>query len=298
MLSINYWISNPLCKSLLTKWDGDIAQSMSSHSRQRWCCIKQKAASMITLIKNTAFWYALAHMKTHLEPLAIATNFAQATFYCLDQILLTFRSLIAYYLKLPDVSDPGVQAIIASIEKQWDKADQEIFIAAVILNPFIKITPFNTSVSLFMNMGIFNLMKYLYTHFSRFLSPQLNLPLIVQPCWMMYALIYMENISLRGWMAIANLLRIRQRKKDSLQIQYKSTLIYPIPTQKSCFHPCIRSCLLFVPIWLPVSACSACLEIHSPSYGVDWITRLLPPLQNSRCISVMNTYKMNKWNLG
>jgi len=122
---------------------------------------------MITLIKNTAFWYALAHMKTHLEPLAIATNFAQATFYCLDQILLTFRSLIAYYLKLPDVSDPGVQAIIASIEKQWDKADQEIFIAAVILNPFIKITPFNTSVSLFMNMGIFNLMKYLYTHFFK-----------------------------------------------------------------------------------------------------------------------------------
>lgn len=37
---------------------------------------------------------------------------------------------------------PGRDAIIASLEKRWSKSDQEIFIAAVIVNPFYRMEPF------------------------------------------------------------------------------------------------------------------------------------------------------------
>ena len=37
---------------------------------------------------------------------------------------------------------PGCNAIIESIKQRWSKADQEIFIAAVILNPFYQTSPF------------------------------------------------------------------------------------------------------------------------------------------------------------
>jgi hypothetical protein len=39
--------------------------------------------------------------------------------------------------------DHPVMAIINSIEKRWKKADQDLFIACVFLNPFLKAWLFN-----------------------------------------------------------------------------------------------------------------------------------------------------------
>ena len=92
------------------------------------------------------FWYRL---KTHLEPLARAANITQAAFCHLDQILLTFGSLSIYYkdIKAKDPANVlGCTAILDSIEKWWAKADQDIFIATVILNPFVKTAVFSPQV--------------------------------------------------------------------------------------------------------------------------------------------------------
>jgi len=67
----------------------------------------------------------------------------------LDQILLTFGSLSIYYkdIKVKNPANvPECTAILDSIEKQWAKADQDVFITAVILNPFVKMAAFPAQV--------------------------------------------------------------------------------------------------------------------------------------------------------
>jgi hypothetical protein len=104
-------------------------------------------------------------MKRHLEPLAIATNITQASFCRLDQVLLTFGHLIMQYKSMADPEDvAGCTAIIESIEARWATADQEIFIAAVILNPFYKSSPF-AALQFMTNAGIQSMLSRLWQHF-------------------------------------------------------------------------------------------------------------------------------------
>jgi hypothetical protein len=86
----------------------------------------------------------------------------------LDQILLTFGSLSIYYkdIKSKDpANEPGCTAILDSIEKRWAKADQDVFIAAVILNPFVKTAAFSAQVRFLTRAGVLALMKRLYQRF-------------------------------------------------------------------------------------------------------------------------------------
>jgi hypothetical protein len=79
----------------------------------------------------------LFRIKIILEPLAIAANITQAPHTRLDHVLLTLGNLYRIYSTLEfdgDVRD----AIISSLEKRWAKADQEVFIVAVFLNPYIR----------------------------------------------------------------------------------------------------------------------------------------------------------------
>ena len=69
-------------------------------------------------------------------------------------------------LRRQDSADyAGCTAIIDSIEKRWAKADQEVFIAAVFLNPFFKIEPFSSGLRLWSQASILSLLKRLYQRF-------------------------------------------------------------------------------------------------------------------------------------
>lgn len=104
-------------------------------------------------------------MKRHLEPLAIATNITQASFCRLDQVLMTFGHLIMQYQSMTDQEDAeGCMAIIESIEARWATADQEIFIAAVVLNPFYQSTPF-APLQFLTNAGIHSMLERLWRRF-------------------------------------------------------------------------------------------------------------------------------------
>jgi hypothetical protein len=104
-------------------------------------------------------------MKRHLEPLAIATNITQASFCRLDQVLMTFGHLVMQYRSMTDPEDVvGCTAIIESIEARWATADQEIFIAAVVLNPFYQSTPF-AALRFLTNAGIHSMLGRLWQHF-------------------------------------------------------------------------------------------------------------------------------------
>ena len=84
-----------------------------------------------------------------MEPLAVATNIAQSAHCRLDQVLLMFGLLHHRYTTLKDQQpkdERACNAILESLERCWAKADQDVFIAAVILNPLHKIAPFVKSV--------------------------------------------------------------------------------------------------------------------------------------------------------
>ena len=77
-------------------------------------------------------------MKLHLEPLVITANIMQAAFCCLDTVLLTFGFLVMQYQQMTGEADHAAsKSIISSLETCWMAADQDIFVATVIVNPFV-----------------------------------------------------------------------------------------------------------------------------------------------------------------
>ncbi|KAG6913948.1 hypothetical protein DXG01_003329 [Tephrocybe rancida] len=87
---------------------------------------KAKSREMIAVIKNPLFWHAILRITCHLWPLAIAANVIQAAYCRIDQVLLTFGFLMMQYVAMDNDDDQDDHdAIMASIEKQWAKADQE-----------------------------------------------------------------------------------------------------------------------------------------------------------------------------
>jgi len=106
-------------------------------------------------------------MKSDLEPLAIAANITQAAFCRLDTVLLTFGFLVMQYQKMMDADNlTASTSIIASLEKRWAAADQDIFIATVIVNPFFRADPFGRHTR-FVVSGIIDLLERLYTRFFK-----------------------------------------------------------------------------------------------------------------------------------
>ncbi|KDQ08587.1 hypothetical protein BOTBODRAFT_118313 [Botryobasidium botryosum FD-172 SS1] len=84
-----------------------------------------KAKRIMNYISDQSLWEHLREIKSHLQPLAVAAHVTQAADTRADHVLLMFGKLF----------------------KRWAKADQDIFIAAVYLNPFVKSTLFSHSMS-------------------------------------------------------------------------------------------------------------------------------------------------------
>ncbi|TFK24427.1 hypothetical protein FA15DRAFT_592446 [Coprinopsis marcescibilis] len=133
---------------------------------------KNWAKKMIEIIKDSSFWLGLVRVVRHLCPLAIATNMLQSVSCRLDTVLITFGFLYMQFTKMKQelgATDEDIAAcerVINSIEKCWAKADQAIFIAAVILNPFYPFTIFQGANFLSM-AGTIKLFQDLWTRFFR-----------------------------------------------------------------------------------------------------------------------------------
>ena len=64
----------------------------------------------------------------------------------------------------------GCNTILGSLEKRWLAADQNIFIATVIVNPLYRTTPF-TAHPHFMNACVKSLLALLYLRFFKMHAP-------------------------------------------------------------------------------------------------------------------------------
>ncbi|KAH9029946.1 ribonuclease H-like domain-containing protein [Lactarius pseudohatsudake] len=126
---------------------------------------RERSRKNISVIKNSAFWHALARIKSFLEPLAIASNITQADNARVDIVLTTFGFLYIRYSKLLEAEDIKARdAILESIERRWLKTDQDVFVAGVLLNPFHKARPFRAAP--FSTVaGLYNLLHRLWRRF-------------------------------------------------------------------------------------------------------------------------------------
>jgi hypothetical protein len=76
------------------------------------------------------------------------------------------------YRQMTDDEDlDAAAAIMESIERRWAVADQQIFIAAVIVNPFYQGRPF-AQLYFLNNAGIHALLGHLWTRFYQTQAPQ------------------------------------------------------------------------------------------------------------------------------
>lgn len=110
-------------------------------------------------------------MERHLEPLAVAVNITQAAHCRLDTVLLTFGFLVVQYRAMVRTEDLiGCAAILKSLEKRWLAADQDVFVATVIVNPLFQTTPFAPSPR-FIVTRIKSLLASLYLRFFQSDAP-------------------------------------------------------------------------------------------------------------------------------
>lgn len=101
-------------------------------------------------------------MTAHLAPLAIAANMTQGLTTRLDHVLLGLGNL--YRIYLDENLDSNVQSCIhTSLEKRWNKADQDVFITAVFLNPYIRHRLFNSNERQLAFIGLYNCIRRLFT---------------------------------------------------------------------------------------------------------------------------------------
>ncbi|KII85324.1 hypothetical protein PLICRDRAFT_67453, partial [Plicaturopsis crispa FD-325 SS-3] len=80
-------------------------------------------------------------IRQHLKPLAIASNATQSDHARLNVVLAAIVNL--YWVFSRPAMDPRVStSILRSVEKRWANTDRELFLLAILLNPYLRRTPF------------------------------------------------------------------------------------------------------------------------------------------------------------
>ncbi|KAG1719464.1 uncharacterized protein EDB91DRAFT_1065639 [Suillus paluster] len=164
----------PALKLLVTKHEAHLISGGDA-------CSRRKTQTAIVTIKNAMFWHALAwygskinvkirtnalcRWKTLLEPISLMTNVHQAAQARPENVAISFGFLHFCYSKIDNSTDLAARtAVLASVERRWEQCDQEVFIAAIIVNPFYKVSPFR-NVPLTTCAGLATLFARLWRRF-------------------------------------------------------------------------------------------------------------------------------------
>ncbi|KAI8977718.1 ribonuclease H-like domain-containing protein [Trametes punicea] len=105
----------------------------------------EKAKSLLDKLEEPSFWSLLREARTHLEPLAIACNATQGDNARLDVVLVTLGNLYHIYCN----------------HSQFDNT-QDLYILAIILNLFLRLTPLRKNNPLFTRQSLWQMFKCNY----------------------------------------------------------------------------------------------------------------------------------------
>ncbi|THU92867.1 hypothetical protein K435DRAFT_800150 [Dendrothele bispora CBS 962.96] len=106
-----------------------------------------------------SFWQGLEAVIGDLEPICLATNITQKDSVCPDQVLLNIAGI---YLHFTDHPEPELSVeMVKRIEKRWKDCDQPVFLSALILNPYEKLSCFGPRAGL-NQFKVANIIVWLY----------------------------------------------------------------------------------------------------------------------------------------
>ena len=98
------------------------------------------AEAHIDIIEDVRFWRILGVIKKDLEPIAYFTNIMQADKARPDEVI---RGIAGIWLHFTSHSNVIVRdRMTAKIEHRWRQTDIELFLSALILNPYDKLALF------------------------------------------------------------------------------------------------------------------------------------------------------------
>ncbi|KAF8147012.1 ribonuclease H-like domain-containing protein [Mycena galopus ATCC 62051] len=144
------------------------------------------AEAVINLIdsgRNGIFWSGVFCANHYLTPLAIAANVTQGANTCLDHVLITLAMLhLTYSLDNSFAFGDDNKIICDSLEKRWMalKRDQDFYVVAVFLNPFLRAFYFNRAIHSLSRTGLYAVVKRVYKRMFRILDDSIFPPQLFQ----------------------------------------------------------------------------------------------------------------------
>ncbi|KAJ7154126.1 ribonuclease H-like domain-containing protein [Mycena filopes] len=123
-----------------------IAAQVGAATSTEGARLKEEAEKYCALIRDPNFWGGLETILGDLEPICLGTNINQKDSTRPDQVLLTIAGI---FLRFEEHPEPEVKAaMLKRLEKRWLDCDQPVFLLALILNPFEKISCFGPNANL------------------------------------------------------------------------------------------------------------------------------------------------------
>ena len=132
--------------------------------------MRDQALAILATIRDSHFWQELGVLNRLLELLAVAALTCQTVDLRLDQVLLVLGKLLTQFQKFYQDAITGSTeqdvsaAVIQSLEKRWNVADQDAFITATILNPYVgrRRLCFNSSLEIWKQNGLYHTIARVY----------------------------------------------------------------------------------------------------------------------------------------
>lgn len=121
-------------------------------------------SSQCDMIDDRRFWEDLQTIVDDIEPICLATNINQKDDVRPDEVLLAFAGIFLHFSRHPNVTVKN--GMRKRLEKRWKGLDQDLFVFALILNPFEKLSRFGDEAG----ASVFTLSD-LFTQVCYILSP-------------------------------------------------------------------------------------------------------------------------------
>ncbi|KAF8993154.1 hypothetical protein BDZ89DRAFT_973069 [Hymenopellis radicata] len=120
--------------------DALIKAQVGKETGRKAAVLTAAAEEQIDLIDDNNFWKGIEGVVQDIEPICYGTNINQSDHTRLDEVTLTFAGIYRYF------DGHKTRSVAAGmkkrIEKRWKALDQPLFIFALILNPYEKLSRF------------------------------------------------------------------------------------------------------------------------------------------------------------
>ncbi|KAJ7023602.1 ribonuclease H-like domain-containing protein [Mycena alexandri] len=140
-------LKNPIRHAVLNKRDEIIAAHIGAESNQRKRAeMREVALAHCAMLEPNAWWDELEKIIPDLEHICYLTNIAQSDHVRPDQFLLALAGLFLHFAGFSArvlAEDRALgNRMCARIEKRFKELDQPVFVLALVLNPFQKLSRF------------------------------------------------------------------------------------------------------------------------------------------------------------